>query len=58
MTPYEALEKVLKKEQASIRLYKELSQKHPGIKDLLFSLVNEEQKHKKMIQDKIKELKK
>lgn len=58
MTPYETLKKALKKEQASIQLYRELAKKHPGIKDLLFYLMNEEQKHEKMIQERIRELEK
>ena len=57
MTPVEALELALAKEEEAIKLYKDLAIKHTAIKDLLISLSSEEQKHKKIIQDKIVELK-
>ncbi len=56
MTPVEALEVALEKEKAAIALYQDLIVKHPVIKDLLYSLLNEEQKHKKLIEEKIVEL--
>jgi rubrerythrin len=56
MTPVEALEVALKKEETSIALYQDLIAKHSEIKDLLFRLLNEEEKHKKMIEEKIVEL--
>ena len=56
MTPVEALEVALEKEKASIALYQDLIVKHPVIKDLLYSLLIEEQKHKKLIEEKIVEL--
>ena len=56
MTPVEALELALTKEQNAIDLYDRLSQKHTAIKELLLFLLNEEQKHKRMIQDKIRDL--
>ena len=56
MTPVEALNLALQKEEASIELYRELSQKHPAIKELLSSLLDEEFKHKKMIEARIVEL--
>ena len=56
MTPVEALEVALEKEKTSIALYQDLIVKHPVIKDLLYSLLIEEQKHKKLIEEKIVEL--
>ena len=57
MTPIEALELALAKEEDAIKLYKDLAVKHTAIKDLLISLSSEEQKHRKLIQEKIAELK-
>ncbi len=56
MTPVEALEVALEKEKTSIALYQDLIVKHPVIKDLLYSLLIEEQKHKKLIEERIIEL--
>jgi len=56
MTTVEALEVALGKEKTSIALYQDLIVKHPVIKDLLYSLLIEEQKHKKLIEEKIVEL--
>ena len=56
MTPVEALEVALEKEKASIALYQDLIAKHSVIKDLLYSLLIEEQKHKKLIEERIVEL--
>lgn len=56
MTPIEALKIALEKEKASITLYTKLSVQHKAIKDLLVFLINEEQKHKKLIVEKISEL--
>jgi len=53
MTPVEALELALKKETAAIELYRRLSLEHNQIKELLLLLLNEEEKHKKLIQEKI-----
>jgi rubrerythrin len=56
MTPIEALKLALEKEKASIALYTKLSAQHKAIKDLLIFLINEEMKHKKLIEDKMSEL--
>lgn len=56
MTIVEALKLTLSKEEASIRLYQQLIREHPNLKDLLYSLLTEEQKHKKLIEGKISEL--
>ncbi|MCQ9207706.1 MAG: hypothetical protein NG740_07495 [Omnitrophica bacterium] len=56
MTPNEALQIALSKEKGSIEMYRKLAVKHPVIKDLFYSLLNEEEKHKKMIEKKIVEM--
>lgn len=56
MTPVEALELALNKEKASIELYAKLANQHPAIKELLFTLLNEEEKHKKLIEARIAEI--
>jgi len=56
MGPVDALKIALSKENASIELYTRLSLKHQAIKDLLEFLVNEEERHRKMIEDKINEM--
>jgi rubrerythrin len=56
MTPAEALKIALSKEVASIKLYRKLYDQHPAIRDLLSTLVNEEEKHKKLIEKKIVEI--
>lgn len=56
MTPKEALDMALTKEKTSVELYKELSKKHPDIKELLLQLLNEEEKHCQMIEKKIYEI--
>lgn len=53
MGPVEALELVLSKEVASIQLYNKLYAQHPGLKELFLVLINEEEKHKKLIEEKI-----
>jgi rubrerythrin len=56
MGPVEALKVALSKENASIQLYTRLSLEHQAIKELLQFLINEEAKHRKLIEDKIKEM--
>ena len=56
MTPVEALEIALSKEDASIKLYRKLAAEHKAIEDLLLSLINEEEKHLKLIKQRIHEL--
>ena len=53
MTSVEALKLAVSKEDGAIRLYKKLAVEHPGIKDLLDSLLLEEEKHKKLIEERI-----
>ena len=56
MGPIEALTIALSKEKASIELYNKFYLKHPVIKDTFSFLINEEQKHKQLIENKIAEL--
>ncbi len=56
MTPIEALKLALSKEKASIKLYQNLAVEHTAIKELFYTLLNEEEKHKKLIEEKIAQL--
>ncbi len=56
MTSVEALKLALEKEKNSIKLYQGLSRAHPAIKELLEFLIIEEQKHEKLIKEKIAEV--
>ena len=56
MTEIEALEIALTKEESSIALYKSMISRYKNISELATSLLNEEYKHKKLIQEKITEL--
>ncbi|MCF7908560.1 MAG: hypothetical protein K9L86_06815 [Candidatus Omnitrophica bacterium] len=56
MTLIEALDLALKKETASIEIYRKMGREHPALKELCLFLENEEQKHKKMIEKKIVQL--
>lgn len=56
MTSVEALKLALSKEEQSIKLYQKLANEHREIEGLLSYLVNEEQKHKIMIEKKIEEV--
>jgi rubrerythrin len=53
MTPTEALKLALEREEASIKLYQELIKEHPTLQGVLTSLLNEEFKHKKLIENEI-----
>ena len=56
MTPVEALQLALEKEDDALTLYRKLALAHPAVKDMFEFLVNEEEKHKKMLQEKIHQL--
>ncbi len=56
MIEVEALKLALKKEEDAIKAYQKMIVEYPSIKDLLYTLVTEEQKHKKLIIEKIQEL--
>ena len=54
--PVEALELALAREKASIELYKKLAAEHKVAEEIFTLLFNEENKHKKLIENKIFEL--
>ncbi|MFC1699936.1 hypothetical protein ACFL1I_08315 [Candidatus Omnitrophota bacterium] len=56
MTPVDALKMAKLREQASIKLYRDLAIKHAELRDLLETLVIEEEKHKLLIEKKIVQL--
>ncbi len=56
MGPVDALKVALVKETESIELYNKFCLEHPEIKDLLLFLINEEEKHKQLIEKKITEV--
>jgi hypothetical protein len=56
VTPVGALKLALKKEETSINLYKKLLKEHRSLEWLLGSLLNEEFKHKKLIEGEILKL--
>lgn len=56
MIPVEALKLALLKEVASIKFYDGLYQRHTQLKDILLFLITEEQKHRELIEKKIREL--
>ncbi len=56
MIELEALKFALSKEQNSVKVYKELLVQQPALKDLLYFLLGEEEKHVVMIEKKIAEL--
>ena len=58
MIDIEVLRLALSKEEDAIKTYQKLLVEHPNLKDLLYLLVTEEQKHKKLIEKKIVELSK
>ena len=56
MTPVEALEIALSQEEDAIKLYSKLAAEHPALQDILYFLLNEEEKHKKLIRTKMAEI--
>ena len=56
MIDIEVLGIALSKEEEAIRAYKDMLNEHPNLKDLLYLLITEEQKHKVLIEKKISEL--
>ena len=56
MTPVDALKLALEKENNAIELYQKLAIEHSAIKELLLFLMNEEEKHKKLLEKKIVEV--
>ena len=56
MTPIEALKLALSKEIEAVEIYQKLATEHSAVKDIFSFLVNEEQKHKQLLEKKIYEL--
>jgi len=56
MGPVEALKIALARETASIDLYNKFCLQFPELKELLLFLVNEEEKHRQLIEKKITEV--
>lgn len=56
MVEVEILKLALTKEETSIQEYQEMLISHPALAEILFFLLTEEQKHKKLIEKKIAEL--
>lgn len=56
MGPVEALELALEKEVEATQLYQRLANEYPIAKDIFSFLIGEEEKHQKLIKNKITEL--
>lgn len=56
MTDVEALKIALSKEERAIELYQKFLTEQPNIKEVFSFLLNEEQKHKQLIEKKISEI--
>jgi len=56
MIDLEALKIALARENKSIETYQKMLVDHPGLKDLLSFLLTEEEKHKVLIEKKMREL--
>lgn len=56
MIDIEVLKLALSKEENAIETYQKMLAEHPMLKELLSTLITEEQKHKILIENKIKEL--
>jgi rubrerythrin len=56
MIDIEVLRLASSKEEEAIKTYKDLLKGHPNLKELLYFLIGEEQKHKILIENKIAEL--
>jgi len=56
MGPVDALKLALSKEAAAIKLYNKLYLDYPELKELFLFLINEEEKHRLLIEKKIREI--
>jgi rubrerythrin len=56
MGPIEALKLAITKEQESIDLYSRINLENPGLKETMLFLINEEYKHKQLLEKKVAEL--
>lgn len=55
MGPVEALELALQQENGAISLYERLAKEHTSLQEVFTFLINEEHKHKQLIEKKIYE---
>jgi len=55
MGPVEALKVALGKEVEAAEIYKKFANEYPAAKEIFLFLATEEQKHKKLIEEKIAE---
>ena len=53
MGPVEALQMALSKEEEALALYRRMALEHAAVTDIFNVLVVEEEKHRKMIQERI-----
>ena len=53
MGPVEALELALSKEEDALKTYRRLAIEHVAVKDIFELLANEEEKHRKLLQERI-----
>jgi len=56
MGPVEALRLAVNREESSIKLYQGFAEEFPVAKDVFLFLLDEEEKHKKLLEQKIYEL--
>jgi rubrerythrin len=56
MIDIEVLKLALSKEEEAIKLYQSMIMSNPGVKELLYILVTEEQKHKVLLEKRIADL--
>ncbi|MFA6357265.1 MAG: hypothetical protein WCY09_01155 [Candidatus Omnitrophota bacterium] len=56
MIDIEVLKIALTKEEGAIETYQKMLMEHPGLEELLSLLISEEQKHKRLIENKIMSL--
>jgi rubrerythrin len=56
MGPIEALRLALSREKDSIKLYNKIYLEHKGLQETFLFLINEEEKHRQLIEKKIAEL--
>jgi rubrerythrin len=56
MTDVEVLRIALGKEERSIKMYQGMLAKHPNLQDMILTLIEGEQGHKRVIEKKISDL--
>ncbi|MDD5565268.1 MAG: ferritin family protein [Candidatus Omnitrophica bacterium] len=56
MGPVEALKLALGEENKAIALYEQFNREHPQLNDIFLFLINEEHKHRNLLEKKISEL--